>query len=328
MKRKPAPTLKEQFAQAKALIQQKRYHEARTLLRTIDHPAALEWLAKLAKIAPETPARPNPILRAARNVMVLLLVSVTIYALFSAIKNYQQTVGSAGATAAKQIAPLVVAATATMIAAAATDVPAATTITASASPTITETIVPSATITDTSVPIVIATATLDTAAQLATIDALATAGEAAIASIRKPLEQFPDFQGLRNLSAMPLSDGLSVNIDANVAPADDNDITMWRVLALVQGLGTPISQIRITTFSREQIDSLWLWEDGVWSVTRLATGNTEQYSSPPDWMATPVTGLSCPANCDEAVALGWTEQQAGQCSNLDRDGDGVACYGD
>jgi hypothetical protein len=35
-----------------------------------------------------------------------------------------------------------------------------------------------------------------------------------------------------------------------------------------------------------------------------------------------------PANCDEAVAMGLTAQQAAQWSHLDRDNDGVACYGD
>jgi hypothetical protein len=35
----------------------------------------------------------------------------------------------------------------------------------------------------------------------------------------------------------------------------------------------------------------------------------------------------CPRNCTEAVAWGYTAEQAAACG-LDRDGDGVACYGD
>lgn len=35
----------------------------------------------------------------------------------------------------------------------------------------------------------------------------------------------------------------------------------------------------------------------------------------------------CPRNCTEAVAWGYSAQQAAACG-LDRDGDGVACYGD
>ena len=35
-----------------------------------------------------------------------------------------------------------------------------------------------------------------------------------------------------------------------------------------------------------------------------------------------------PQNCTEARAMGLTAQQAAQWSHLDRDSDGVACYGD
>lgn len=42
----------------------------------------------------------------------------------------------------------------------------------------------------------------------------------------------------------------------------------------------------------------------------------------------PVQSQVCPRNCEAAVAAGMSAQAAGQCPNLDRDGDGVACYGD
>ncbi len=42
----------EQFIQARELIKQKRFDDARAMLHTIDHPAAREWLAKLDRIAP------------------------------------------------------------------------------------------------------------------------------------------------------------------------------------------------------------------------------------------------------------------------------------
>ena len=35
-----------------------------------------------------------------------------------------------------------------------------------------------------------------------------------------------------------------------------------------------------------------------------------------------------PGNCSTAVAMGLTAQQAAQWPHLDRDSDGVACYGD
>lgn len=188
---------------------------------------------------------------------------------------------------------------------------------------------PTATITETTIPTVSVTET-PTMRPTDDLEAMSATGEAAVNPLREPLDKFPDFQGLRSLSGLMLDNGVSINIDANVAPADDSDSTMWRVVLLVQQRIEKISQIRVNTYSRDQLNSLWLWENGKWSVTRLATGATEEYSAPPVWIATATaeTALTCPKNCAEAVALAWTEKQAGQCSNLDRDGDGVACYGD
>lgn len=39
------------------------------------------------------------------------------------------------------------------------------------------------------------------------------------------------------------------------------------------------------------------------------------------------TQFTCPRNCDEALAMGLTAEQAGTYPNLDRDRDGLACYG-
>lgn len=43
--------------------------------------------------------------------------------------------------------------------------------------------------------------------------------------------------------------------------------------------------------------------------------------------ATSAPSFVCPSNCDEAVSRGVSAEQAASCG-LDRDGDGVACYGD
>src|SRR4051794_17202967 len=44
---------KAKFEAAKELIDEKRYDEARTILKTIDHPTAAKWLNKLDAIAPQ-----------------------------------------------------------------------------------------------------------------------------------------------------------------------------------------------------------------------------------------------------------------------------------
>lgn len=50
---------KQKMLAAKELIKEKRYDEARAILKTVDHPIALEWLQKLDKIAPEKPTTPK-----------------------------------------------------------------------------------------------------------------------------------------------------------------------------------------------------------------------------------------------------------------------------
>lgn len=45
-------SVKDQLAEAKDLISQKRFDEARYVLSNIDHPTAKQWLAKLNKVAP------------------------------------------------------------------------------------------------------------------------------------------------------------------------------------------------------------------------------------------------------------------------------------
>lgn len=54
--------VKEQMLKAKALINEKRYDEARKILEKVDHPTAREWLTKLDAIAPKgtAPARAKP----------------------------------------------------------------------------------------------------------------------------------------------------------------------------------------------------------------------------------------------------------------------------
>ncbi len=48
---------KEKFATARQLIEEKNYEAARSVLRTIDHPTAKEWLTKLDNLAPAFPAQ-------------------------------------------------------------------------------------------------------------------------------------------------------------------------------------------------------------------------------------------------------------------------------
>ncbi len=74
---------KVQLEAAKALIEEKRYAEARALLETIDHPTATKWLSQLDKIAPVV--APKKARRKNRWPIAggLLLACIVVYAIGS-----------------------------------------------------------------------------------------------------------------------------------------------------------------------------------------------------------------------------------------------------
>jgi len=66
-------------------------------------------------------------------------------------------------------------------------------------------------------------------------------------------------------------------------------------------------------------DYVFDFEDDEWRITSLESVNQSQPTA---------QTFTCPSNCDGAVAMGLTAEQAAMCPGLDRDHDGVACYGD
>lgn len=81
------PSVKEQLQQARDLIQQERYNEARRILRKVDHPTAQKWLDQLdtleGKRAPASRSRSGR--GGARRVLVRLLMVVVVFGLIAGI---------------------------------------------------------------------------------------------------------------------------------------------------------------------------------------------------------------------------------------------------
>jgi hypothetical protein len=105
----------------------------------------------------------------------------------------------------------------------------------------------------------------------------------------------------------------------------------------------------ITTYGTREgsaYDGSILWYEVVYNGRDGFVHTRLVQSSPPAIAVQPVTNTSSgsqttssggtgsqtnnvrPDNCTEAVAMGLTAQEAAQWSHLDRDNDGVACYGD
>lgn len=80
---------------ARELIQQKRYDEARRLLKSIDHPTAVEWLAKLDVIDSSQPAEhtivtPTTTAKANSGVPLLSILSTLIIVILTVLVITQQ----------------------------------------------------------------------------------------------------------------------------------------------------------------------------------------------------------------------------------------------
>lgn len=72
---------KQKMLAARELIKEKRYPEARAILKTIDHPTAREWLAKLDEVAPEKKeSRLGTLLLPRRGRSRLYWIGFTIFA--------------------------------------------------------------------------------------------------------------------------------------------------------------------------------------------------------------------------------------------------------
>lgn len=302
---------------AKELIDSGKYHEAATILRALpDDPTAQRWLATLeAKYLPKAPSGRHGLtkeelqsaeqrMRQARNIRASgnrKVAITTVVLIVGVIVFYSLTSPGGRVTTVTRSTPT----------ARITGTP----------PTVT----PSATITETPVPVTgDPTVTLRPTEDLAVI--IAT-GEAVRPALEQALRRLPDLQGLRTVSAMQLDDGWYLNVDADIAPADDNEYTMPRILTAVEGVVQPIINLRVTSYVNNQMRSLWLWEKGEWSVVTLGAAQSQPTVTAIPIRVAPQPQLACPSNCDGAVAQGLTAQQAAACG-LDRDGDGVACYGD
>lgn len=87
--------------------------------------------------------------------------------------------------------------------------------------------------------------------------------------------------------------------------------------------------------SGQSIDDNPVWYRGIYNnqevyvhSSLVQAGTLDTNSSTYDEFDNAPTTLPRPQNCEEAVAWEYTPEQAAQWSHLDRDNDGVACYGD
>lgn len=303
--------VKSKMEKARDLIRDKRYAEARVLLESIDHPTAEKWLERLDEkklgLPPRIKRRKST--RRGRIIRWTLIGTfgccISLYALqlfgivpsseeFDATDTAQAIVAQAAtSTAAASLTPTL---TATL-----TDAP---------------TVTPSSTITNTPEPTLRRTIVPDS-------------DQARISTAQNVLVGvYRDVPGLNEI------------VYANAYESDNGS---WEVVMEVNvnnGLNSElmadtlrlISQNRLIDFELDFMviiddgntvsDYIWLGNERMWQITHLSQ------STPTTRPSQNNTTTRRPQNCDDARAMGLSAVEAGRWDHLDRDDDGVACYGD
>jgi len=151
---------KAKFAAVKELIDEKKFDEARTLLKTIDNPVAQEWIDKINKLSPppiaskSSPKATTYIYNLVRGFLVIVLAMVVLLIVIAQFNRTSSEINESGKNVVAALStvnsqppldptkPLLIVSTATS--AGPTAVPP--------SATATETLAPSSTITNTPIP--------------------------------------------------------------------------------------------------------------------------------------------------------------------------------
>ncbi|GEM_PF-6817333 len=140
---------------------------------------------------------------------------------------------------------------------------------------------------------------------------------------------------VEGVTEIPITIGEIIS-QANIRTCPQANEACSVVATLVRGqdglIGFPING----SVTGEAINGNSLWYRGAYdgqevyvhsSLVILGGSNQSSNTSSETTNAGP-TALPRPSNCAEAVEWGYTAEQAAQWSHLDRDNDGVACYGD
>lgn len=105
---------------------------------------------------------------------------------------------------------------------------------------------------------VVGTATMDIAGVAATSDAISAPLQAALTGVT-------GVQNLLSVSASADANGIAVNVEAEIAQADDNEVTMVRISDVVTAQSTAVTRITVHTWIGAVLQRTWVWQNGVWS---------------------------------------------------------------
>ena len=83
--------------------------------------------------------------------------------------------------------------------------------------------------------------------------------------LQQDLRQVAEIQNLISVSASGNDTGITVNVEAEIAEADNNETTMGRILEVVQAQSAAVTVINVRTWVGVVLQRRWVWQNGAWS---------------------------------------------------------------
>lgn len=149
-----------------------------------------------------------------------------------------------------------------------------------------------------------------------------------------PLEaEIAALVGVRGVGVVISTSG-TVYMEIDVLQGYDAQSFAAALLEVARRHGT-VEDFSVVLNDGVSVPQSYLWRDGAWNgvaLEQIATqiSATQPPSPLPAIDVRPVATQAqvVPGNCTTAVAMGLSAVEAARYPDLDRDGDGVACYGD
>lgn len=151
-----------------------------------------------------------------------------------------------------------------------------------------------------------------------------------------PLEaEVAGLVGVRGVGVV-ISTGGTVYMEIDVLQGYAAQPFAEALLGVAQRHGT-VEDFSVVLNDGVSVPAAFVWRDGAWMDTAMqqqatlvsATETSRPISTPTALPALPMSTLAIePGNCATAVAMGLSAVEAARWPELDRDNDGVACYGD
>lgn len=97
------------------------------------------------------------------------------------------------------------------------------------------------------------------------IAVISATSEAISAPLQQALAQVAGVQNLISVSASGDESGITVNVEVEVAEADNNETTMGRILEVVQAQAAAVTVVKVGTWVGDVLQKSWIWQNGAWS---------------------------------------------------------------